>query len=119
MKKILLISSFLVAITATTVHAESGFSEARRAGVFFTSAIAGAMVAGPIGMMAAAASGVWLDVQVVKAGELESAEASLSAARTRNELLSQQLLISFAYLTPTMALLKCLTEFVPSPATAG
>ncbi len=92
MKKILLISSFLVAITATTVHAESGFSEARRAGVFFTSAIAGAVVAGPIGMMAAAASGVWLDVQVVKAGELESAEASLSAAHTRNELLSQQLL---------------------------
>jgi len=43
----------------------------------------------------------------------------LSAARTRNELLSQQLLISFAYLTLTMALLKCLTEFVPSPATAG
>ena len=47
MKKILLISSFLVAITATTVHAESGFSEARRAGVFFTSAIAGAVVPSP------------------------------------------------------------------------
>ncbi len=35
---------------------------------------------------------MWPDVQVVKAGELESAEARLSAARTRNELLSQQLL---------------------------
>lgn len=91
MKKILIASSLLVAMTATTAHAESGFSEARRAGVFFTSAIAGAVVAGPIGMVAAAASGVWLDEQVVKAGELELAATSLSAANIRNDQLSQQL----------------------------
>jgi outer membrane protein OmpA-like peptidoglycan-associated protein len=91
MKKILVVSSILVAITATNVHAESGFSEVRRAGVFFTSAIAGAVVAGPVGMIAAAASGVWLDEQVVKAGELELVEASLSTANTRNDQLSQQL----------------------------
>jgi hypothetical protein len=101
------------------VHAESAFSEARKRGFFSPRRLRVQWCQARIGMMAAAASGVWPDVQVVKAGELESAEARLSSARTRNELLSQQLLISFAYLTLTMALLKCLTEFVPSPATAG
>ncbi len=91
MKKMLLASSLLFAITATTAHAESSFSEARRAGVFFTSAIAGAVVAGPIGMMVAAASGVWLDEQVVKAGELELTEADLAAANFRNDQIGQQL----------------------------
>lgn len=94
MKKLLLISSLVAATTATGVHAESGFSEARRAGVFFTSAIAGAVVAGPIGMMAATAGGIWLDEQVVKAAEMERVETTLAEATVRNEQLVQQLLVA-------------------------
>lgn len=80
MKKLLLITS-LVAVTATqSAVADNDARTWRQAGVFFGSAIAGAVVAGPIGMAAAAVSGVWLEEQVDKASELDDVSEALTDA---------------------------------------
>lgn len=95
MKKILMVVvvSLLVANTAFAAPADAAADsfEARRAGVLLSSAIAGAVVAGPLGMVVAAASGVWLDQQVEKAGQLNEIKADLVAATTRIDLLNQRL----------------------------
>lgn len=90
MNKIILLSSIL-AVSAPLAQADDNRSTARKAGVFFSSAIAGAAVAGPIGMVAGAFSGVWLDQQVEKADELAGVESDLAEANAQLSSLDKQL----------------------------
>jgi outer membrane protein OmpA-like peptidoglycan-associated protein len=94
MNKTLLIAAVIAATTANAAHADVNYTDLRRAGVFFGSAIAGAVIAGPIGMVAAAGSGVWLDEQVEKAAGMEAMEQALSNAETDKAQLHDQLAVA-------------------------
>lgn len=91
MNKSLLIAAVIAATTANAAQADVDYTALRRAGVFFGSAIAGAVVAGPVGMVAAAGSGVWLDQQVEKAAGVEALEEALSKAESDKAQLNGQL----------------------------
>ncbi|MFA7555702.1 MAG: OmpA family protein [Spongiibacteraceae bacterium] len=106
MKKILLTSALLAVTTTPLVMADdyqfnsesasaksSAYTELRRGGVFFGSAVAGAVLAGPIGMAVAAIGGVWLDEQVEKAAVLEAVSADLAV--DLNEANSQIVLLGY------------------------
>ncbi|MFT7129184.1 MAG: outer membrane protein OmpA-like peptidoglycan-associated protein [Gammaproteobacteria bacterium] len=84
LKRTVLFAALLTTGAVTNSYAEAEVNHVRKASVFFGSAIAGAILAGPVGMAAAAASGMWLDEQVEKASELESelnhTESKLSTA---------------------------------------
>ena len=80
MKKLLLITSLLAATATQSAVADTDARTWRQAGVFFGSAIAGAAVAGPIGMAAAAVSGIWLEEQVDKAADLDDVSEALTDA---------------------------------------
>ncbi len=94
MKKMILISSILMATATSSVYAESDYSAVRKAGVFFSSAIAGAALGGPVGMVAAAAGGTWLDEQVEKAGQVDDIEMDLVEANQQIEALQYRLAVA-------------------------
>lgn len=70
MKKMIAITTLVTLAAVVPAHADDR-STGRKAGVFFSSALAGAVLAGPVGMIAAAAGGVWLDDKVERADNLE------------------------------------------------
>lgn len=91
MKKAIVLSSVLCLAASTSVYAGSTATEAKQAGVFFGSTIAGAVIGGPVGMMLGAASGVWLDHQIDKADQLLDSDEHLAVARDRIDDLTVQL----------------------------
>jgi outer membrane protein OmpA-like peptidoglycan-associated protein len=84
LKRTVLFAALLTTGAVTTSYAEAEVNPARKASVFFGSAIAGAVIAGPIGMAVATTSSMWLDKRLEKASEfereLDRTEAKLSAA---------------------------------------
>jgi outer membrane protein OmpA-like peptidoglycan-associated protein len=91
MKKIILMTTMIAASAVNAAEDESKFNSLRSAGVFFSSAITGAVLAGPVGMIAAAGGGVWLDEQVKKAATLDETKAELVAAESEISALSYEL----------------------------
>lgn len=83
-KKTILFTALLTTGAVTNCYAESEVNHARKASVFFGSAIAGAVLAGPIGMAVATTSSMWLDKKLensrVLEGELSQAEMYLDTA---------------------------------------
>lgn len=88
MKKALVLSTIIAATSVNLAHADDDRHVARKAGVFFGSAVAGAMLAGPIGMVVGAASGVWLDDKVEQADNLEQdlQQSALALQNSRNNI---------------------------------
>lgn len=98
MNKKILLASLLALSASSASFADRDYSQPRRAGVFFGSALAGAVVAGPIGMVAAAMGGVWLDQQVIKAATLDEslAEQQAQLADTEEQFKALQYRLALA-----------------------
>ena len=94
MKKAMILATVVSLSCANAVVAEEQYSKARGAGVFTASAIVGAAVAGPAGMVVGALSGVWLDKKVVKAGQAELIEKDLAQASSTINALEERLTIA-------------------------
>lgn len=98
MKKIIAVTALSTVVVASNAHAGDAMDDARKTGVFFSSAIAGAVLAGPIGMVAAAVGGVWLDEKVEQAneleGELQGAKAELANANGKLSTLHYRLAVA-------------------------
>ncbi|WP_339672112.1 OmpA family protein [Dasania marina] len=90
MKKAIVLSTLIAAAAVNPAYAADDRHAGRKAGVFFGSAIAGAMLAGPIGLVVGAASGVWLDDKVEQADSLaQELQQSNSALQTSHHELSR------------------------------
>lgn len=73
---------------ATVDESEHG---GKKAALFFGNAIAGAVIAGPIGMAAGGLAGIWLSERVAQSYELEDMTQQLTAEHYENEHLRAQL----------------------------
>lgn len=97
MKKLLTATTLSTAlIVSATADAQSAATDAKKAAVFGSSAVAGAVVGGPIGFIAGALGGVWLGEKVGDADRLETelteTQAMLQATQTHLDDKEQQLL---------------------------
>lgn len=91
MKIRVIVFALAALVAANNSHAESTASTARQAGVFVGSAVAGALVAGPVGYLAGGLTGAWLATKVDRADRLDQAADDLDATRRQMESLSLQL----------------------------
>jgi outer membrane protein OmpA-like peptidoglycan-associated protein len=77
-KTIIAATLFATAVNAHTATAE--YTEAKQAGAFFTSSIAGAALGGPIGFIAGALGGVWLGEELKEADAADAYQQKLATA---------------------------------------
>lgn len=90
MKKVIMIAT-MAAMTVGTQAALAQNTEVKQAGAFFTSAIAGAVIGGPVGFLAGAMGGVWLGEELKQAGKASSYEHQLALASDQIVDLNTQL----------------------------
>ncbi len=92
--KMLITSAVLMTLAAAPTlaadpHADDPYRNTK-AGFVFGNAIAGTIIAGPIGGAAAALVGIWTSGKVIDGYEKEAAEAELADVRAENMALQQQ-----------------------------
>ncbi|MCO1334820.1 OmpA family protein [Microbulbifer sp. OS29] len=94
MKKVVMAVA-LGSLIATGAHAkeqnESKLTPAKQASVFTGSAIAGAALGGPVGLIAGALGGAWLGEQIKQADEADMLATQLTESRAELSNLAQQL----------------------------
>ena len=89
--KTLITSALLLSLASAPVLADdSDPHKGTKAGFIFGNAIAGTIIAGPLGGAAAAVAGIWTSDKVIDGYEKEAVEAELAEARAENLALQQQ-----------------------------
>lgn len=95
MKTKLMICALLALFVTGTTHADtrevSGKTAAKQSAVFIGSAVAGAVLAGPIGYLAGGLTGAWLANNIDKADERDRSVAELTETRRELESLATDL----------------------------
>lgn len=91
MKSRVIIVAVAVMATSGTSFADTPASAAKQSAVFVGTAVAGAIVAGPIGYLAGGLTGAWLATKVGEADQLDDRLADLDASEQHAESLTAQL----------------------------
>lgn len=91
MKSRIILAALAAISMSGTAQAESAGTAAKQSAVFVGTAVAGAVLGGPIGYLAGGLTGAWLATKVGDASELEPTAAQLADAQASLDSMSAQL----------------------------
>lgn len=92
MNKLIAVSALAAVLVTTNSYADTTGDEVRKTGIFLVSGIAGAILGGPIGMLAAPIGSLWFDETLQQAGRVDESELALDAASETIESLQARLI---------------------------
>jgi outer membrane protein OmpA-like peptidoglycan-associated protein len=90
MKKIIVLATALAFGTNMAAAATNQSTELKQSGVFFTSAIVGAVAGGPLGFLAGALGGAWMGEEIRDADQLETTQLELASLEKKHATLESE-----------------------------
>lgn len=90
----LLATSLVVSPLGLAAEEQNTYTEAKQGGVFFTSAVAGAVAGGPVGFIVGALGGIWLGEEIKQADQLDAVSQDLAVTEQSMLELQERLAIA-------------------------